>query len=147
MNEEKRFFTLEEAEKMLPWVNLRLRKVLERKQAIEYLVSEHREFSKMIEVTSDEGFQFLLHNNVGASKTFHRACLQFYDLLQEVLDKGVIVKDLDQGLIDFPHRFQGREIHLCWKLGEKGLLYWHETNAGFQGRQLIVNLDRVFRKR
>jgi len=144
VNDEQKFFTIEEAEKLIPWLSRALRKVLDRKTAIEYLVADHQEFAKMIEVTSDEGFQFVLSNNVNASKVFHRSCLQFYESLQEVLNKGIIVKDLDQGLIDFPYKFQGRQIFLCWKLGEKGILYWHEMDAGFQGRQLILNLDRLY---
>lgn len=147
MNDDKKFFTIEEAEKLIPWLTRALKKVLDRKTAIEYLVAEHQEFAKMIEVTSDEGFQFVLSNNVNASRVFHKSCLQFYEALQEVLKKGIIVKDLDQGLIDFPYKFQGRQILLCWKLGEKGILYWHEIDSGFQGRQLILNLDRLYSKK
>lgn len=147
VNDDKRFFTIEEADRLVPWLSRKLKVVLEHKMAIEQLVDSHKEFSCMIEVTSDEGFQFMLNNNVQASKVFHAVCLRFYDALQEILDKGLIVKDLDQGLVDFPYWFQGRQVLLCWKLGEKGVLYWHEPEAGFQGRQLIVNLDRVYRKR
>ena len=70
MNDDKKFFTIEEAEKMIPWLTRALKKVLDRKTAIEYLVAEHQEFAKMIEVTSDEGFQFVLSNNVNASRVF-----------------------------------------------------------------------------
>jgi len=56
--------------------------------------------------------------------------------LQEITDLGVLVKDLDLGLIDFPALREGREVYLCWQLGEEGrIAWWHETDAGFAGRQ------------
>lgn len=47
------------------------------------------------------------------------------------------VKDLDQGLIDFPTIYRGREVLLCYRLGENAISYWHESNAGFSGRREI----------
>jgi hypothetical protein len=52
-----------------------------------------------------------------------------------ILDMGIIVKDLTEGLIDFPSLLHGREVYLCWKLGEDGIHWWHEIEAGFAGRQ------------
>ena len=137
--DEKRF-TIEEAEKALPWLSKTLKKALKHKAAIEEVVDKREEFSRMIEVTGDEGFQFVVNTNVKASMLFHAHCLEFYDLIHQVLEKGMILKDLDQGLIDFPFALKNKDALLCWKLGEKGILYWHDKNAGYQGRQLIVNL-------
>ena len=50
---------------------------------------------------------------------------------------GVILKDLDAGLVDFLAARNGREIYLCWRYGEERLGFWHELNAGFSGRQPI----------
>jgi len=56
--------------------------------------------------------------------------------LQEIAGLGVLVKDLDMGLIDFPALRDGREVYLCWRLGEEArIAWWHETDAGFAGRQ------------
>jgi hypothetical protein len=52
-----------------------------------------------------------------------------------ILAMGVIVKDLAEGLVDFPSLRNGREVYLCWKLGEDGIHWWHEIEAGFAGRQ------------
>jgi hypothetical protein len=54
---------------------------------------------------------------------------------------GVEVKNLNAGLIDFPARFQGREVYLCWCHGEKTIGHWHEVDAGFAGRQTIDPAD------
>jgi hypothetical protein len=143
---EPKFFTLEEAEGLIPWLTVKLNAILDSKDAIEELVSEYQEFAKMIEVTSEEGFQFLLGNNVRASKQFHQACLNFYQELGEVMESGVIVKDLDQGLIDFKHKFGEREILLCWKLGEKNIQHWHENDGDVEDRKPLMNLDRMYEK-
>ncbi|MGH2450937.1 MAG: DUF2203 domain-containing protein [Candidatus Limnocylindria bacterium] len=59
-------------------------------------------------------------------------------LLLELAELGVEVKDLDEGLVDFPTLRRGREIHLCWKLGEGDRIsWWHEIEAGYRGRKLI----------
>ncbi len=50
---------------------------------------------------------------------------------------GVVLKDLDRGLVDFLCMRQGREIYLCWHYGEDDIAYWHELNGGFAGRRPI----------
>ena len=49
--------------------------------------------------------------------------------------RGIVVRDIEQGLIDFPGRREGREIYLCWRLGEEAVDFWHTPEAGFPGRQ------------
>jgi hypothetical protein len=59
-------------------------------------------------------------------------------LLLEIARFGVEVKDVDQGLIDFRTKQRGREVYLCWKLGEGDRIsYWHDLETGFGGRKLI----------
>jgi hypothetical protein len=55
--------------------------------------------------------------------------------VEAILAMEVIVKDLAEGLVDFPSLLHGREVYLCWKLGEDGIHWWHEIEAGFAGRQ------------
>ena len=61
--------------------------------------------------------------------------LQGYE--QELKRLGVQLKDYFTGLIDFPCLMDGREVYLCWRYGEPEVAYWHELNAGFQGRQKL----------
>ena len=59
-------------------------------------------------------------------------------LVLEIAHLGAEVKDLDQGLIDFRTTRRGREVYLCWKLGEgERISYWHDLESGFNGRKLI----------
>jgi hypothetical protein len=56
-------------------------------------------------------------------------------LVDEITALGVQVKDLDEGLVDFPARRDGEEILLCWRLGEEEVEYWHGLEEGFAGRK------------
>lgn len=60
---------------------------------------------------------------------------EYVDELQQL---GVEVKSLTEGLVDFPARIDGREVYLCWKLGEPEISYWHDRDAGFAGRQPLM---------
>ncbi|MDE0506470.1 MAG: DUF2203 domain-containing protein [Candidatus Poribacteria bacterium] len=46
-----------------------------------------------------------------------------------------MIKNIDPGLVDFPHLRDGREVYLCWQFGEDEIRYWHDVDAGFAGRQ------------
>jgi hypothetical protein len=58
-------------------------------------------------------------------------------LVHEILDTGVLIKDVNIGLLDFPALRNGHEVYLCWQYGEDDIAYWHEVDAGFAGRQPI----------
>jgi hypothetical protein len=59
-------------------------------------------------------------------------------LMREIAELGAEVKDPDQGLIDFRAQRRGREVYLCWKLGEGDRIsFWHDLDAGFAGRKII----------
>src|SRR5688500_3548379 len=50
---------------------------------------------------------------------------------------GIELKDLQRGLVDFPAVREGRQVYLCWELGEPEVGYWHETDTGYTGRQPV----------
>lgn len=56
----------------------------------------------------------------------------------ELRNLGVELKDYYTGLIDFPGRIDGRDVYLCWRLGESEVGFWHDLEAGFAGRQKIA---------
>jgi hypothetical protein len=57
--------------------------------------------------------------------------------LEQVQSLGVIVKDLDSGLVDFPSRREGEDVLLCWQLGEDEVGFWHGYDDGYAGRRPI----------
>ena len=62
---------------------------------------------------------------------------RFQALVEAICDEGCFLKDLDSGLVDFPTLWEGREVYLCWKLGEPEVEHWHEIEAGFAGRRSL----------
>ncbi len=56
-------------------------------------------------------------------------------LVDELVELGVQVKDVDEGLVDFPALRRGETVLLCWKLGEEDIGYWHSLEDGFAGRR------------
>jgi hypothetical protein len=63
------------------------------------------------------------------------AFLQVRRLLGELTTLGIVVRDIDRGLIDFPAVRDGREVYLCWELGEERIGYWHDLETGYGGRR------------
>jgi hypothetical protein len=119
------YVTLEEAEARLAQVRPLLENARSTKREIESLAAGFDYDSVLIE-TEKERFQPLV-----------TALSQILDQLE---DQGCYIKDLDIGLVDFLSTFEGRDIFLCWKLGEPHISHWHEVNEGFSSRQEILDM-------
>jgi len=62
------------------------------------------------------------------------AFLELRGRLVELQEAGIVLRDLDRGLVDFPALRDRREVYLCWELGEDRVGFWHELDTGFAGR-------------
>lgn len=74
----------------------------------------------------------------GGSKAATQVQREFNELDQRVrriLGMGVLIKDINSGLLDFPAWRDGHEVYLCWRHGEERVAHWHEIEGGFSGRQ------------
>ena len=70
-----------------------------------------------------------------AGRRVGEAFLEVRDLLADLEQRGIVVRDTERGLVDFPALREGREVYLCWELGEGEIAYWHELDAGYGGRE------------
>jgi hypothetical protein len=61
--------------------------------------------------------------------------------IERVNQLGCLVKDLDMGLVDFYSTRQGESVFLCWQFGEPGVIHWHRTDEGFPGRKPIEGIE------
>jgi hypothetical protein len=75
-----------------------------------------------------------LNATQGELAGFAEAVVACVERLEEI---GVVVKDLDLGLVDFPARRNGEAVLLCWQVGEDEVAYWHGLEDGFAGRRPI----------
>ncbi|MEZ4571402.1 MAG: DUF2203 domain-containing protein [Thermomicrobiales bacterium] len=70
-----------------------------------------------------------------AEDDIHNQIVTIRTGLESVGDAGVLVKDIDMGLVDFPSLRDGQIVYLCWIIDEPDIAYWHDVDAGFQGRR------------
>ena len=75
-----------------------------------------------------------------AQEGLEQAVAALNGLAEQINELGCELKDIDQGLIDFRTEMDGREVYLCWKLGEERVEWWHELDTGFAGRQPLERL-------
>ena len=130
----KRYFTLEEAQRVLNEIKDDVKKILEAKASLDLINSIN------VEYTEDYSGEFNELNLTKFNKEFHKLSYEFFSKIEEIEEKGCIIKDIDEGLIDFYSIINGKEIFLCWKYGEDKLEYWHDIEDGFLGRQHVDNL-------
>jgi hypothetical protein len=136
--EKKQYFTAAEANQRLPLVRVIVQDIVglykdvhERRERLNR-ISQSPGASKRDEETlySEE----LRQTEEDLDKDIVRLDV-FVDELREL---GCELKDFHTGLIDFLTLVDGREAYLCWKLGEDDIAFWHELDAGFQGRQSLL---------
>jgi len=119
---DERVFTIEEADAELDELRERLPRLRDARDA---LIASSRRISDA--VASDGG-------GVAGSEWFgHQEALKAEVLF--LADHGILLRDPDVGLVDFPAEREGRRVYLCWKLGEDHVAWYHEATGGFGGRR------------
>jgi hypothetical protein len=121
----KRFFTVKEANELIPFLTERLRQI---SSACRELKNTWAKVAPELQEVIASGGMLVDLNH------FHLLC-RLQSLASEIGSQGCHIKDLESGLIDFPTLWEGREVYLCWKKGEPEVGFWHEVDAGFAGRQ------------
>ena len=130
----KKYFTIESAQKQIPRIKKSLSKLQNLKKAIEAILS--------VKIDPNEiGFDEFHETNTKLNKEYHKLSYEFYKELEQLEKIGCLLKDLERGLVDFYCKFEGKDIFLCWKLGEDKIKAWHEIDAGFGGRQPVVDFE------
>jgi len=120
-----RYYTVEEANALLPTLRPIVRDILDARQSI---VDSQPELWPVLEKAVGNG---------GSKKA--GAVLKDFEKIQRNLKAvqalGLEMKDLNTGLIDFWAKREGRDVYLCWKYDEPRVTHWHDVDAGFAGRQ------------
>lgn len=123
-------FTVEQANRMLPLVKAIVKDIVE--LAAEFRSREERLARiSMAERGMDEAHKEEVRQ---MRSDLAKDAARIEELNDELRELGVEFKGWD-GLVDFPSIRDGREVYLCWRLGEPEVRYWHELDAGFAGRQ------------
>lgn len=124
--DDKKYFTVEEANRLIPQIQAMVEQLRQERRRL----LRHRPTA---EATAQQAGGNGGGSDAGAYlsdywQTFGRS-------LARLQATGVVLKDVNRGLVDFPHWREGREVYLCWEYGEERIDYWHETDSGYSGRQ------------
>jgi hypothetical protein len=130
-----RYFTLREARAALPAVSRDIRDAVQAK-------TRYQEADRSLQAL---GQRILMRGgimvDVGQAEAWKSQRESGAQTLKATLGRieeiGVLVKDLDVGLIDFPTLYRGQEVYLCYRMDESDIDFWHGTQEGFAGRKLI----------
>ncbi len=123
-HEHERLFTISEANHLIPQLNARLTSVRQAKAVLARTRDDIRRASARAEYGGGSAVGPLYISSLH----------QISSNLQAIQEMGVLVKDVDLGLCDFPHLRDGRVVFLCWKYGEPEVKWWHETTNGYKDR-------------
>jgi len=119
-----RHFTLEEARARLPWVEAKLAALRDARARLTDL--EAREVLSEGAPTNGGGQR---------GKQVGEAFVELQNGVAAFDHRGIVLRDLDSGLIDFPSIREGEEIYLCWIDGEADIGFWHGLDEGYAGRR------------
>ena len=126
------FFTTNEANAALPDVI----------KKFEYALAKNAEVKKIeqelqLSISTTNTFE----SYVTIKQRLNSAITKFYESVEILENTGVVVKSIEQGLLDFPSKRFDEEVWLCWKYGETEIKFWHEKDSGFMGRKPIEVSD------
>ena len=119
-----RHYTLEEASALLPWVADQLERLRSARD-------------RLGDVDARAALAATGQGNGGGQpgKVVSEGFLELRELIVELREREIVLRDLDRGLIDFPSLRADDEVYLCWLEGEEEIGFWHEPEAGFAGRR------------
>ncbi len=126
------YFTTNEANTALPDVIKKYEFALAKKNEVSKLEQELQ-----ISLSTTNTFE----EYVNLKQKLNSAITQFYEAVEILENTGVVVKSIEQGLLDFPSKRFDEEVWLCWKYGETEIKFWHEKDSGFMGRKPIEVSD------
>ena len=133
---ESEFFSLEEVERSLPEVSLLI------EEAVAVQIELKHAYAQALIGSESESEEKLITKDVPDKnrKRIRMLTEELNDILEELEDIGVIIRDLDEGAVDFPGFFQGKEIFFSWKLGDEQINHWYAADEDFEDRHKIIRL-------
>jgi hypothetical protein len=133
-----RYFTLAEANEALGELRPLAEEMVERRR--ELVEAQGRRASLGAQVGTNGG-DLTPSDFADADEELEHAASALAQCVERIQAAGVLVKDLDRGLLDFPSLREGEEVLLCWHVGEDEIQYWHGVDEGFAGRKRLEDVE------
>jgi hypothetical protein len=127
-----RYFSAAEANELLGTVRPIVEDMVAHRQALALATVRHARIATKI---ARNGGGVRPHEVDDLQAVIDREAAEVVRCVSDLQELGLLVKDLDEGLVDFPALRGDEEVLLCWRLGEDEVAYWHSTADGFAGRR------------
>jgi hypothetical protein len=129
---EQRYFTVEEANEALEEVRPLTEKLVGHRRALVELQERQSVLTTRI---AGNGGNVEPHELEEVQEQLDEEVAGIARCVARIHEVGALVKDLDDGLVDFPATRDGEDVLLCWRLGEDEIGFWHGLDEGFSGRK------------
>jgi len=120
------FYTPDKANEFLPEIKMRFDMIIGYRNKILIIQNEINNI-----LSDDYSFKLFFEKKNQLNKIISL----LYKQIEEIEELGILIKSLDEGLIDFPSIRFNEEVWLCWKIEEEKIRFWHRKNEGFIGRK------------
>jgi hypothetical protein len=126
----RKYFTPEEANRTLPLV----------RRIVQDIVDAYREWKASLgryelAAAAQQGSEGESAEAVALRERVDEVARTINIYISELEQVGCVLKGFDDGLVDFRGRVEGRDVWLCWKLGEAGVTHWHDIDEGYRSRR------------
>ena len=135
----ERYFTVSEANALVPKLEGLLERLSELYEEVAALFSEFS--SQGVPPREEEGSPDDPEDVKQKRAQLRDLAAELQEGINDVNAMGCILKDVESGLVDFLSRRAGRTVHLCWRRGEPEVSWWHDLESGYQGRRPISTAD------
>ncbi|ACN98884.1 DUF2203 domain-containing protein [Sulfurihydrogenibium azorense] len=136
-----KFFTVKEANAILPQIKVLVEEIAEKRDEIYYNIARYEELADSEEKTDKEDLEMMY-----AKSMVMMLESEIKEIIETIQNFGVLVKGIDPVIVDFPSKNDEEDIFLCWKEDEEEIMYWHGINEGFKGRKPISLLKNPPRR-
>jgi len=125
-------FTIQDANKVLPSVIKKFNNMVSLKNEVTRIQSE---------METNPRYMSSFKDYMIKKQELNTAITNFYKAIEDLESTGVMVKSIEEGLLDFPSIRFNEEVWLCWKAGETEIKFWHGKDEGFTGRKPLSVSD------
>ena len=131
---KEHLYSIETANHLLPW----LEQQFENLRIVNGELANHKKtLADLLRNRGNNGHSSSEEVILSTREVVDRLTANMQEVLKGIDDLGILVRNIEMGLVDFPAERDGRLIYLCWISGESTVAFWHETNVGFTDRQSL----------
>jgi hypothetical protein len=125
-------FTIKDANRVLPKVIQKFKNIENLKDQVVLIQNE---------METNPKYMSSFKEYVIKKQELNTAISNFYKAIEDLESMGVMIKSVEEGLLDFPSIRFNEEVWLCWKKGETEIKFWHGKDEGFMGRKPLSVSD------